>query len=81
MLCMTIDRVMHSMTYKSAQRELNSRLLHGKQMGYHYTMGAKCITTKLSKITDARSIQEHRVGIEPTSPRYDGGIFPLDDQC
>ena len=47
---MTIDRVMHSMTYKSAQRELNSRLLHGKQMGYHYTMGAKCITTKLSKI-------------------------------
>ena len=50
-------------------------------MGYHYTMGAKCVTTKLSKITDARGIQEHRVGIEPTSPRYDGGIFPLDDQC
>lgn len=25
--------------------------------------------------------KEHRVGIEPTSPRYDGGIFPLDDQC
>lgn len=25
--------------------------------------------------------KEHRVGIEPTSPRYDGGILPLDDQC
>ncbi len=28
---------------QSAQRELNSRLLHGKQMGYHYTMGAYLI--------------------------------------
>ena len=27
-------------TPQSAQRELNSHLLHGKQMGYHYTMGA-----------------------------------------
>ena len=25
--------------------------------------------------------QEHWVGIEPTSPRYEGGILPLDDQC
>ena len=29
----------------------------------------------------AKASKEHRVGIEPTSPRYDGGIFPLDDQC
>ena len=24
---------------------------------------------------------EHRAGIEPASPRYDGGILPLEDQC
>ena len=30
----------HCSIPQSAQRELNSRLLHGKQMGYHYTMGA-----------------------------------------
>ena len=46
-------------------------------MGYHYTMGAKCIATKLSKINN----QEHRAGIEPASPRYDGGVLPLDHQC
>ena len=28
-----------------------------------------------------KASKEHRVGIEPTSPRYDGGILPLDDQC
>ena len=37
----------------------------------------KCITTKLSKIKN----QEHRAGIEPASPRYDGGVLPLDHQC
>ena len=36
-------------TPQSAQRELNSRLLHGKQMGYHYTMGADLLA-ELSKI-------------------------------
>ena len=36
-----------------------------------------CITTKLSKIKN----QEHRAGIEPASPRYDGGVLPLDHQC
>ena len=36
-------------TPQSAQRELNSRLLHGKQMGYHYTMGADWFV-QLSKI-------------------------------
>ena len=25
--------------------------------------------------------QEHRAGIEPASPRYDGGVLPLDHQC
>jgi len=24
---------------------------------------------------------EHRAGIELASPRYDGGILPLDEQC
>ena len=37
-------------------------------------MGA-CLVTELPRI------EEHRVGIEPTSPRYDGGILPLDHQC
>ena len=60
-------------TPQSAQRELNSRLLHGKQMGYHYTMGA------LLAVNCQRS--EHRARIELASPRYDGGIFPLDEQC
>ena len=46
-------------------------------MGYHYTMGAKCITTKLSKIKN----QEHRAGNDPALPRYDGGVLPLDHQC
>ena len=63
---------------QSAQRESNSHFLHGKQMGYHYTMDAKCITTKLSKMPRH---QEHRAGIEPASPRYDGGVLPLDHQC
>ena len=39
----------HCSTPQSAQRELNSRLLHGKQMGYHYTMGADLLA-ELSKI-------------------------------
>ena len=58
----------HCSTPQSAQRELNSRLLHGKQMGYHYIMGADCLA-ELSKIGLA------------ASPRYDGGILPLDEQC
>ena len=66
---------------QSAQRESNSHFLHGKQMGYHYTMGAKCITTKLSKINNAEASKEHRAGIEPASPRYDGEVLPLDHQC
>ena len=50
-------------------------------MGYHYTMGAKLHHNQIVKDHGCQGIQEHRVGIEPTSPRYDGGIFPLDDQC
>ena len=41
----------------------------------------KCITTKLSKINNAEASKEHRAGIEPASPRYDGGVLPLDHQC
>ncbi len=37
--------------------------------------------SKLSKIKNAEAFQEHRAGIEPASPRYDGGILPLDHQC
>ncbi len=41
----------------------------------------KCITTKLSKIKNAEASKEHRAGIESASPRYDGGVLPLDHQC
>ena len=64
-------------TFAIAQWESNPHFRHGKAAGYRYIMGAKCITTKLSKI----KIQEHRAGIEPASPRYDGGVLPLDHQC
>ena len=62
---------------QSAQRESNSHFLHGKQMGYHYTMGAKLHHYQIVKDQN----QEHRAGIEPASPRYDGGVLPLDHQC
>ena len=52
--------------FKSAQRELNSRLLHGKQMGYHYTMGAGCFA-KLSKI---RAPCESRTRIPSIRRKY-----------
>ena len=65
----------HCSTPQSAQRELNSRLLHGKQMGYHYTMGANWLA-KLSKIllevfNDEQSMFRCvvAVGIEPTAAR------------
>jgi hypothetical protein len=61
-------RLSYVLNLKSAQRELNPRLLHGKQVRYHYAMSA-CRTTKLSKI------QEHREGLEPSSPHYESGIF------
>ena len=51
-------------------------------MGYHYTMGAKLHHNQIVKdqATPKRR-KEHRAGIEPASPRYDGGILPLEDQC
>ena len=54
-------RLSHVLNLESAQPELNRHLLHGKQVRYHYAMSA-CRTTKLSKI------QEHREGLEPSSP-------------
>ena len=53
-------------TPQSAQRELNSRLLHGKQMGYHYTMGADWFA-KLSKI---RAPCENRTRVPSLRRRY-----------
>ncbi len=58
----------------SAQRESNRApsegwsFRHGKATGCRYIMGA-WLETELPKI------QEHRVGLEPTSPRYEGGVF------
>lgn len=34
-------KLSHILILQSAQRELNSRLLHGKQTGFHYTMDAE----------------------------------------
>ncbi len=62
-------------TPQSAQRELNSRLLHGKQMGYHYTMGADWFA-KLSKIglgglaREIRAPCENRTRIPSLRRRY-----------
>jgi hypothetical protein len=53
----------------SAQRESNPHVRHGKAVGYRYIMGT---------ITAARIVKEgreHRVGLEPTSPRYECGVF------
>ena len=51
-------------------------------MGYHYTMGADLHHNQIVKdqATPKRR-EKHRAGIEPASPRYDGGILPLEDQC
>jgi hypothetical protein len=67
----------HILITESAQWELNPHFRHGKAAGYRYIMGAKFITTKLSKIKN----REHRAGIEPAYPARDGGILPLEDQC
>ena len=67
-------RLSHTLRIKSAQWESNPHFRHGKAVGCHYIMGA-CLAAELSKI------KEHREGIEPSSPRYEGGVLPLDDQC
>ena len=52
----------------SAQRESNPHVRHGKAVGYRYIMGTIAVPA-LSKS------REHRVGLEPTSPPYESGIF------
>ena len=52
----------------SAQRESNPHVRHGKAVGYRYIMGTIAVA-ELSKN------REHRVGLEPTSPPYEGGVF------
>ncbi len=62
---------------QSAQWELNPHFRHGKAAGYRYIMGAKLHHYQIVKDQN----QEHRAGIEPALPRYDGGVLPLDHQC
>ena len=52
----------------SAQRESNPHVRHGKAVGYRYIMG----TITVPELSRSR---EHRVGLEPTSPPYEGGVF------
>ncbi len=52
----------------SAQRESNPHVRHGKAVGYRYIMGT--IT-----VAELSRSQEHRVGLEPTSTPYEGGVF------
>ena len=52
----------------SVQRESNPHFRHGKAAGYRYIMGA-WLEAELSKI------QEHREGLEPSSPHYESGVF------
>ena len=67
-------RLPHILNLKSAQWESNPHIRHGKAVGCRYIMGA-------CWLPNCQRSSEHRVGIEPTSPRYEGGILPLDDQC
>ena len=55
-------------TPASAQRESNPHVRHGKAVGYRYIMG----TITILELSRSR---EHRVGLEPTSPLYEGGVF------
>src|SRR4051812_24982769 len=53
----------------SAQRESNPHVRHGKAVGCRYIMG----TITVPRIV--KEGREHRVGLEPTSPPYEGGVF------
>ena len=53
---------------KSAQRESNPHIRHGKAVGCRYIMGACCVCQFVKD-------QEHRVGVEPTSPPYECGVL------
>ena len=57
-----------SRSLTSAQRESNPHVRHGKAVGYRYIMG----TFAVPGLSKSRG---HRVGVEPTSPRYEGGIL------
>ena len=52
----------------SAQRESNPHVRHGEAVGYRYIMG----TIAVPELSKSR---EHQVGLEPTSPPYEGGVF------
>ena len=56
---------------KSAQRESNPHIRHGKAVGCRYIMGA-CF---VSRFNCQRTISEHRAGLEPASPHYGCGIL------
>ena len=61
-------------TLKSAQRELNPRFLHGKQVGFRYIMGALwCAELSMNKSTGWES--------NPRCRLTSAGSLPLDDQC
>ena len=61
-------------TLKSAQRELNPRFLHGKQVGFRYIMGALwCAGLSNNKSTGRDSNPRRRITGAVSSP--------LDDQC
>ena len=53
---------------KSAQRELNPHFRHGKATGCRYIMGANVVCRIVKQ-------QEHREGLEPSSPHYGCGIL------
>lgn len=56
------------LSVKSAQRESNPHFRLGKAAGCRYIMGALQVCRIVKD-------QEHRVGVEPTSPRYECGIL------
>ncbi len=61
-------------TLKSAQRELNPRFLHGKQVGFRYIMGAICLAGLSKSKSTGRDSNPRR--------RITGAVsLPLDDQC
>ncbi len=62
-------RLSYVLIIKSAQRESNPHFRHGKAAGCRYIMGASESLVELSKN------QEHRAGLEPTSPHYGCGIL------
>ena len=57
----------------NAQRESNPHFRHGKAVGCRYIMGASNRWSNCQRT-------EHRVGLEPTSPHYDGAA-PRAESC